>query len=318
MKKLLPLAIAFCLTSNAQATTGQMLVTKPFNNKTVEFSSTLYAQSETKTTANADVDLIQNDTTARFLLNPNSDNALTLGFESHHIQIDTNSGLLPRQLNNQSVAMGYDIGQSKIGALKDWTFKSLIGIGFSGNKAYNDSDAIYFKGDLIGTKNIDDNSQWIVSLNYNGNRTFMPDVPLPSIAYAHQTEKLLYMIGFPYSYINYKFNDNTSVQIGAALSSLNVKATHKLNDQFNFYASYINSTQNFMIKATMDHDRIIFSQSRAEIGANFKLNEKLTLNAGFGHAFNQEFEQGYDTRNMDTITKLDDESYFRVGINFSF
>ena len=294
IKKLLPLALALSFAGAAEATTSQMLVMKPFGQANAEFSTSFYALEGSKTTANTGVDLIQNDTTARFLLNPGQDNALTLGFESHHIQIDTSSGLLPRQLNNQSIAMGYDIGGSHIGMLKDWTFKSIVGVGFSGNKAFNDGDAVYFKGDLIGTKSIDDNSQWIVSLNYNGSRTFMPDVPLPTFAYAHQERKMQYMIGLPSSFINYNFNDHTSLYASGSLSSLNLKLTHKLNDNISLYASYKDSTQSFMIKAPSNHDRIIFRQTRVELGATLKLASSLKLTLGAGQAFDQEFEQGYE------------------------
>ena len=311
------IALALCFTGATQASTGPGLVLMPFaKGKTAEINISNIILSDTKTTNDVDVDIFQNDISARFLLNAGEANALTLGFESHHISIDTSSAILPRQLNDQSIAIGYDLGQCDEN--KDWSAKAIIGVGFAGNKAYQDSDAIYFKGDFIVTKKIDNMNSWVFTLNYDGNRSFMPDVPLPSITYIHAERNLQYGIGLPYSFVNYKFNANTNAKATFTLGGISAKLNHKLNDKLSLYASYESITRSFMIKTHVDHDRIFFKQSRAEIGASYQVSSNLNITAGFGHVFDQEFEQGFDTRNLDLVTKLDDESYFQVGFKLAF
>jgi len=288
---------------------------KPFApNTQMEFRVGMYGITGSQTTGGADVDLLQTDMTGRYLTGP-----MTIGFESHTLNLDTTSGVLPRQLNDQSVALGYDWGDFSFQRAGTWSIKTIAGVGFAGNKAYQDSDGLYLRGDIIGIKKIDAHQQWQISLNYDGNRSFVPDLPIPTVSYLYFDQHIQYMIGLPYSSITYHFNEKTQVHASSLLfTSLNLRLEHRFHSKFSAYASYTSDTRMFMIKAPTGRDRISFEQTRVEIGINHKMADQISLNLAYGYAFNQTFEQGYDAQDLDPITDLDDEHYLKIGFEIGF
>ena len=57
---------------------------------------------------------------------------------------------------------------------------------------------------------------------------------------------------------------------------------------------------------------------RVESGLSWKLGEHAKIVLAGGYAMDQEFNTGWDSRDVDRVTAIEDTSYYRLGIDLKF
>src|SRR5690606_5481587 len=88
---------------------------------------------------------------------------------------------------------------------EQWKVGAVVGGGFAGSNAYGDSDAYYAVAELLVDYEIADDRGWVFMLGYNGNRSFLPDVPLPALMYYDRTNPdLEYALGVPVTTVRWR------------------------------------------------------------------------------------------------------------------
>lgn len=307
---------------SALAQTGPGIVLQPFNGDGVlELSgSAFYAPTEANVTG-ADVDLAIFDAQGRIRLDPDASYKPTIGFDFTQFGIDTTDAALPDRLVDASFAFGGSFGKVDMGdTLGEWEVGYTVGAGYAGTAPFNDGNAWYLTGNLFAVKVIDRDTRWLVGLNYDGNRVFLPDVPLPAVTYfGRASETVTYGMGFPFSSLTWKPTDRWKVDIRSLLFfSLNATVSYTATDDLAFYAAYVQRNDAFTVSGSPSDRRLLFSQQRVELGAIYELTSGVGLTLAGGYAFDQEFDFGYDSREAVGVRDLDDAAFIRAGVVFMY
>lgn len=244
-----------------------------------------------------------------------SDPHLRFGFDATYINIDSSDPALPERLVDQSIAVGFGIG-----AFDGWEVGATVGVGYAGNNPFADAEALYGLANLIFSYKIDDTSSVQFLLNYDGNRTLWPDVPLPGIVYNHRVDDTLsYSVGVPYSSITWSPVDRLTLHADYALPyTFNVLAEYEVVDDWFVFGAFSSRNDAFTLDEDRDHRRLFFSQRRLEAGVRWQPSERCELLLAAGYAFDQEFEYGFDSRDLDTVRELTDEPFIRAAVAFEF
>tara|TARA_B100000609_G_C17170091_1_gene411139 strand:+ start:140 stop:1108 length:969 start_codon:yes stop_codon:yes gene_type:complete len=319
LSQLATLAIAgvLGLSSLAAAQTGPSLITRPFEDGSkveANFTGQWQGKADSDNAINDDeIQLQIYDASGRWLLSDN-DLGLTFGTKVTYLSI-SQAAILPNSLMDQSFALGMNLG-----AISDWKVSTVLGVGYNGRTPYGDGNALYGKADLIFTTQPTDTSMWQIIVDYDGNRSFLPDVPLPSIAYTNwDNPNFKWTLGFPYSALTWEPDDKWEVELAAVLYNIDATISYEVSDALELFAGYASRTDAFRV----DNDdrstrRVIFSQQTVELGLTYEPCNEFEVTIAGGLAFDQEFEYGYDSRDTDTITDVSDEPYLRVSAMIKF
>ncbi|MFT3786371.1 MAG: hypothetical protein QM770_09410 [Tepidisphaeraceae bacterium] len=239
------------------------------------------------------------------------------GFDVKHLILNRdNTAFLPGQFTDASIGAGMGIA-----AGDKWKAGVTFGIGYAGAGAFGDGDGIYGKADLAVGIDLDDRSSLGIVLNYDGNRSFLPDVPLPGFLYTYRISNELSLgVGVPFSNIVWTPSDKWRVELTYAFPDVaTAKVEYKLTDHLGLYAELANETYSFHWDGLQQgRDRVFFTQNRIELGVSGYAAKDVRLTVAGGYAFGQTFEQGWDTRDSDTITDLDSAPYARVELSARF
>ena len=317
--RLLTLAIASVLglSSLAFAQTGVSLLSKPFEKGQVaelEVSHQWQSTGSTSVATDSSIGLQILDAQGRWQITQD-DLGLTLGAQTTVLSI-SKSSTLPDSLVDQSLALGFKLGQ-----ISDWQVSTILGIGYNGRSPYGDSNANYGKADLIFSRQTSDTSSWQLILDYDGNRSFLQDIPLPTILYSDwSNEQFAWTLGFPYSSFTWQPTDKCALEVGALLIyNVHVRASYDVNENLEMFASYVNRTDAFRgDNNDPSTRRVIFSQQSVELGLRWQPCNEFNLTVAGGYAFDQQFEYGFDVRDPSRILDVSDEPFVRLAAEFKF
>ena len=106
-----------------------------------------------------------------------------LGYEVKYVDIRTDDPRLPDALLDASAGVGLGIlaYNGYIGAVS-------LGAGYATADDRSDANALYFQGDFAVGKTFANGDSFGVVLDYDGNRTFLPDWPLPGFQYRRRLD----------------------------------------------------------------------------------------------------------------------------------
>lgn len=317
------LAVSLTLTHTAAAQTGPGIMLVPWaGDQTAQVKGDAFFTPTEADVTGADVDLSIFTSFGRFLLDPDASYQPTIGYEFVQYEIGSSDAALPDDLTDVSIAFGgsfgaVDLGESLGG---EWQMGYTLGLGYAGVTPFNDSDAWYGKADLFAVKVIDRDTRWLVGLNYDGNRIFLPDVPLPAVTYfGRLNETTTYGIGLPFSSLTWKPDEFWTLDVRSVVFfNFNGTLSYQATKELKFFASLARINDAFTVQNAGDNRRLLFSQDRIEAGLTYDLTNNVVLTVAGGYAFNQEFDIGYDSRDPTGLRDLDDSGYIRGGIELRF
>ncbi len=259
-----------------------------------------------------------------------------LGYYVQQMRLNTDGDIYPSDFTHAQVNLGTGLPTSWTGGL------GVIltgGVGFAGTNAFGDANGIYFAGSILTEYKIDENDALNIGIDYNGNRTFMPDVPLPGIVWKHtrgsgksfflDNKDFVLKLGLPANYFRYyfdEFNLKFLLEVSYVLpESVGGRILFNPTNEGFFKDVSMFASYSTLSDAWHDNnlprgdDRIIFEQSMAELGMRYAWDDetKVIFLAG-GYAFGREFRTGFDTRDSDKSLELDDTPYIRLEGQFSF
>ena len=100
------------------------------------------------------------------------------GFQTQYVKIHSDDPSLPVSLLDASVGLG-----TGIAAFNGYQAGLSFGVGYATADGDQDANATYLQGDLAVGKTFDNGDAIGFVIDYNGNRTFLPDWPLPGFQY---------------------------------------------------------------------------------------------------------------------------------------
>lgn len=235
----------------------------------------------------------------------------TVGYDFTLLDLDTQSPLLPDKLLDQSVGFGSPFAESG-----PWFFAAAAGIGYAGDEPFGDANAWYGKATLIAGRQFGEESSLIFGLDYNGNRSIYPDIPLPGFVYTRRIDPtLLAVIGFPYSSIVWEPAERLKIElIYSVPETIDARIEYEMSSQWRLFANFENRVEAFHLDDTDGNDRLFFQQRRLEMGLRWEPDEAIGLIFAGGYAFGQKFTTGFDLRDDDRLVKVSDEAYLRFAL----
>lgn len=252
----------------------------------------------------------------RFRLNPGQLESPRVGYKFTYLDLDSSFGGLPDQLLDQSVAIGFPIAK-----FDEWILGASIGAGYAGDSFFGDGDAYYGLASLAAFKQLDETSVFVLVLDYDGNRTFLPDVPLPGVAYIKRiADKLELTAGAPFSSIRWKATDQLTIELGFYIpEDLRLDIGYEFIPHWTAFGRVRQQRDAFFIDGLVEnHDRILFEQRRAEAGIRFEPSDAFNADIALGYAWHGEFSEGFDSRDTNEIADISDEPYIRAGFELRY
>ena len=243
----------------------------------------------------------------------------TVGYDLTYLNLEQHrpnpSGpRLPHQLTDLSIGFGSPI--VKIG---DRGFLAATGaLGYSGDEAFADGRGFYGKGSIMYGRELKPGTNLLFILDYNGNRGFLPDVPLPAFAYSSKLdEHLAYVVGFPVNSLLWNPTPRTKVTVNWYIpDSLSVQAAWELDKHIGLFTGYDQRRDIFRAQEIPGDKRLFFHEQRLEAGVRWK-TKGLRLEIAGGYAFARSFDDGFDSRNVNRVARMSDEPFVRFSIAFS-
>jgi len=252
----------------------------------------------------------------RYRPNPDNPRGLSVGWLYDHTELSTDDPRLPDRLETTAVAVGAPLGR-----YNGWDTGFTAGGGFSGDLPYADGDAWYGVGSLFARKQLGQTPTFITwFIDYDGSRSFLPDVPIPAVQYTvRESATLSYSIGLPFSSVSWQPDDRWSIDVKFLVPVAgSTEISYRATDRWSAYFMYETSTRAYHLAGDDDRRRLFFEQSRTELGARFALTPEVTLSAAGGYAFQQEFTRGWDSRRLRLVRDVDDAAYLRMGLTAGF
>ena len=325
--RIFPLAAllaALLVCASAQAETGPALLLKPFpKERFIDASGGGFLMLDAGHVKQADESarLSFFESTGRVRVIPGSLISPRIGWDIQYIDLDLGSGAvgdLPAQLTDQSVGIAFPIAK-----IDEWVMGLSLGLGYAGASPYGESGSWYGKGTFIMFRQFGEEDALIFVLDYDRNRSYLPDVPMPGFAYTKRIDPtVFFVIGAPLTSITWTPVPKLKVELGYILvETFDAAIGYEVTPHVSLFGNLEYRSTGFFLDQLDDTDRLFFQQRRAEIGvrwAPLKKHETLGLTAAVGYAWGQEFSEGFDSRGSRSVAKFSDEPYFRVGVEVKF
>ena len=265
-----------------------------------------------------EIDILYWDSNGRIRFDQSAtEPTFTIGYRLFTMDLDTNHPSLPSGLTDLAVAGGLRLGEIADG----WELGLVAGAGVATNNHFGDGDAYYGLGTVNIKHDLDESATLNFGINYDGNRTIFPDVPLPYIMYScYVDENLSYNIGAPLSSVTYKPIDPLTLE---ARYFVPTQFTGQVSwaivdDSISLFALYDRRVAAFHLEDDRDTRRLFYRINRVKMGLRYSSADKFNIEGGVGYAFEQSFYTGFDVRNTDTVAKPSDELFFFIGFQGYF
>ncbi len=311
-------AVAFagwCLAASvAHAQTGPSLLVNPWaTGQAIDTSSDAIIRAATHTDSGKETQVNDYESHGRWRILPDNEASPRLGYDVLDYDINSSDRSLPQHLWNTSVGFAQPVAR-----LGKYFAVVTAAVGYAGNKPFSDADAYYATANILIGRQFSDDKALIFDLNYDGNRTFLPDVPIPALEYKDRVnEYLTYTIGAPINQITY--TPLTGLQIDAGWSlveTFSARFGYRFAKPFEVYGEYVDRLTGFHISANQNPDsRQFFQERRVGVGINWTPTRLIKVGVMGGWAFSEELYQGFDVRDYNVVRHLADGAYGQVQID---
>jgi hypothetical protein len=256
------------------------------------------------------------DSTGRFRLSPQSNLDPRIGYRYLTITTDSNSRTLPYTLDEISLAFGATLGEWQGGRVT-----AIAGAGYSGDNLFADTNGIFGIGHLAWERSLNARDTLAITLDYDGSRAFLPDVPLPGFAFSHRADGdgLSWSFGFPRSGVDWAITPDLRLTAGYAVPfTADVSLEYQLGRGVSVFGGYSDFFNAFFLDDRPKTDRFFLHMQRVEVGLRYVnpdlLGWKLYLDAALtvGYAFDQSWSHGFDVRDLEPLQGTEGTPY--VGI----
>lgn len=299
----------------AYAQTDETLLLEPWEKGAVLFSNTDALALAGNGGGSANHPFYEVESTGRYQLDTSRELNPTIGYDWTHLSTTGHSAPIPSQLDDISAAFG-----TPIALVGDWFFGGTAGVGYAGDAAFGDSAAWYGKGSVIMGTQLNRTSSLALFVDYDGNRTLLPDTPLPGFAYASAWgDTLQYTIGAPTSSLTWTPTNEFQVTLSDYfLTSIDAAAEYKIGGHWKLFAKYADRQDSFFDASLPSDRRLFYTERRVEVGTGYQPTSHLEIQLGVGYAFSREFSTGFDERSLHKLLSLSDEPYARLGLTIAY
>ena len=310
-------AMWFAAANRCAAQTGPGLLVNPWaTDQAIDTSTDAVIRAAERTDSGRYTQVNSYHSEGRWRVLPENEASPRLGYEVLDYNINTTDRSLPHNLWDASVGFAQPVAR-----LGKYFAVVTAAVGYAGDKPFSDRTAYYGTANLLVGRQFSDDKALIFDLNYDGNRTFLPDVPIPAVEYKDRVnEYFTYTIGAPINQITYTPLTGLQIVGGWSLvSTFSGRVGYTFGNKLELYGQYVDQLTGFHISAEQNPDsREFLEERRAGVGIGFKLSRLARVSVQGGWAFGQEIFRGYDVRKYDVVRHLADGPYGQVQIDIGF
>jgi len=295
-----------------QAQTGAGLLLKPWpTDQFLENTTDAYIFNASRTDGGQSLQVSDSDSCGRLRLQPGNFASPRLGYDFHFLDTSSKSGIIPRELTDLSLAVG-----SAVGEYHGWIAGMTVGVGYAGDAAFSRGSAWYGKATFDLGKQVTDQGIVALILDYDGNRPYFPDIPLPGVVYRHHFDDTLCLsVGLPYSCIVWNPIDKFRFEASYRLASkFTAQIGYELVKHVSVFGGYHYVQEAYHIDGLGSRQRLLFSDQRVEAGVEYNPNTRCSFRLAAGYAFDNRFDRGFGFENTHGLVSFGDTPYVRATL----
>jgi hypothetical protein len=260
-------------------------------------------------------ELAEGETLGRWRLMDQYDLNPSLGYDFRWLDVRNGDSIVPRHLEDKSLGGATPLGQSG-----PWFATASFAIGYAGDNAFADDRSLYGRGTIGIGRQFRPDTDLLMLIDYNGNREFLPDIPLLAVEYRSAlSPRIQYVVGFPESEVTWEPNDKLTVDVTyQVISDLKASIDYNVTPQHTVFLGYDSIEDPYNDDQLPKDRRLYFQEQRAEVGVRYTPKRWMTLTLAGGYAYDRGFSSGFDDRNLSTVTKLTSQPYIRASIKLNF
>ena len=259
--------------------------------------------------------LLTVESEGRLRLFPGKEASPRLGYDLTLLNAHTNRPGFPSQLLDASVAAGTFLSKQN-----GWVTGLTLGLGYAGDEPFGRGRAWYGRADFVIAKEFSDTDALGIGFDYDGNRTFLADVPLPGFGYSHQFDPTFQVVaGVPVTSLIWKPIEHLRISGDWELfADLDADIGYEFVKHWTAFAGFESRRTAFWIHDLPGHHRLLYSQRRVELGVRWQPSDHLTFSLAGGYGFSTDFRSGWDYRHSTRFLYGSDEPFVRIGAEFKF
>lgn len=260
--------------------------------------------------------LTTTDASARLSLAQDADLRPAVGFEYHRLDLGTPPPGVPKALTDASVAAALPVGM-----MDDWFIALQAGAGYAAEASFADGAGWYGKAAMTIGTDLGDGRSIAFWIDYDGNRTLFPDLPLPGAAYSVETESISWTLGFPQSSISWTPTPGLRAAASFELPlSLNASLAFDLDADWSLAAKYARRSTAFHTEGLRSADRLFFDEDTISFSVRRAWPGRLAggLEVGVGWGFGRELAAGFDERNTRVLQRFGSSMSLHISADFGF
>jgi hypothetical protein len=301
--------------SSAIAQTGIEALLEPWEpNQHFEADSDLrlFAKGHEKESG-SHIQLSQIDSQGRYRLDDSRPINPTLSYEASYLHIGAPH--LPDQLTD--VAVGFS---SPIAGDENLFLAGAAALGYAGAEPFDNSRGLYAQATAVVGHAFDDSRTLLFVLDYDGNRTLFPDIPIPAVEYIDQSNpNFVFVLGLPVDIIYWKPAPEFEVSLNFEVpESYAIEADYHPEKHWTIYLTAGDNSNRYAVDDLGRNRRLIFQQTRIGAGISYQPIKNVEFTLGAGYAFAQRFAVGFDERRLRDKIDLTDEPYLRIGVDINW
>jgi len=301
----------------ARGQTSAALLVKPWeSDQVVEDKSRLmfFAGGHSQDTG-AGFNMATFETQGRVRILPGNEASPRIGYDVTYLNTHNGQAGFPGQLLDASVAAGNFFSQTN-----GWVTGLTLGVGYAGDTPFANGRAWYGRADFVLAKKFDEVDALGIGFDYDGHRTYMPDVPIPGFGWSHQLDPtLLMVIGVPVTSITWKPDPRIRIYADyVLLTDFDLDVGYEVIKHWTVFGALETRDDAFYISSQPGHHRLMYTQRRAELGVRWEPAKFITVSLAGGYGFDTRFESGWDYRKIKSVLHASPEPYVALAVAVQF
>ena len=258
------------------------------------------------------------------------------GHEYTHVNFTGDGENVPERLVRQEMDLGFTLDEQAFVVEGDgffagtWTPAFELGFGHASTSPYGDSRGWYGLASVQFERVSATGTRLLLGLTYDGNRSTLPDVPLPLVLLRKPlridaetgrpgTAEIGLTLGYPETRLIYKPDQSWTFSAGfSQIDAITAIAAYRVSPELEVFAGYGGFYDQFHDAETKERRRIFVVGQRLEAGVTVTPVENLSLTLTGGWGFGQQLRRGYDLRSTEEIQEFDDAPFVRLAARFAF
>lgn len=241
----------------------------------------------------------------------NEKHRLSLSGRYRELNLEQALPVLPNDYETAEVGFQYT---KYLEQRKFWAIQSRFGS--ASDQIFNNSEVNTFTTNFLYKAS----DKWLFLANYSNNRSFLNNIPLPSVMYIHtMSREKVVLLGLPFVFIKADINEKFAYTISSFIPrSHNLALHYRINRGLELSLGIEQDFQTYLRSERINEEERIFLRKRnayLNLKTSYKRLWELNLKSGygFGHQLSESESYSDDDR---TEVKLEDGVFAVLSFDF--